>query len=326
MDLNKSILWVFSHPNPSSIPSYVVSGILPADYLNIQKIIFLKNHDPKEILIRFNPKLIIINKAMHNKVANLANSAKELNIKVISVFDDWYFIKPETKGIQLRFIDNLKLANYSNNIVVKTQIAADIIYKHTGLKAEIISDCLRYVSKKSISNINYPFKISWFGLDTNHDTLEFGIREILKYDFKVNLKIITHKLEKIRIRLGSLNLKNISLEFIEWNKEMDKEVLKTDIVIIPYLNDHKRIVKSYNRIIDSISLGRFTIISDLSHLRKFKNYCFLGNIGAGLKWAKENNILAIEKVKKGIKFIQNNYDVPSISMEWKKIIEQTLKK
>ena len=134
-------------------------------------------------------------------------------------------------------------------------------------------------------------------MDTNHDTLEFGIREILKYDFKVNLKIITHKLEKIRIRLGSLNLKNISLEFIEWNKEMDKEVLKTDIVIIPYLNDHKRIVKSYNRIIDSISLGRFTIISDLSHLRKFKNYCFLGNIGAGLKWAKENNILAIEKVK-----------------------------
>ena len=75
-----------------------------------------------------------------------------------------------------------------------------------------------------------------------------------------------------------------------------------------------------------MNLGRFTIISDLNHLRIFKNYCFLGNIGEGLKWVKENNILAIEKVKKGIKFIQNNYDVPSISMEWKKIIEQTLKK
>ena len=182
MDLNKSILWVFSHPNPSSIPSYVVSGILPADYLNIQKIIFLKNHDPKEILIRFNPKLIIINKAMHNKVANLANSAKELNIKVISVFDDWYFIKPETKGIQLRFIDNLKLANYSNNFVVKTKNAADIIYKYTGLKAKIISDCLRFKSQMPINKINYPFKLSWFGMDTNHDTLEFGIREILEYD------------------------------------------------------------------------------------------------------------------------------------------------
>ena len=75
-----------------------------------------------------------------------------------------------------------------------------------------------------------------------------------------------------------------------------------------------------------MSLGRFAIISDLSHLGKFKNYCFLGNIGEGLKWVKENNILAIEKAKRGVKFIQNNYDVPSISKEWKKIIEQTLEK
>ena len=88
MELNKSILWVFSHSNPTSIPSYVVSGILPADYLNIQKIVFLKDHNPKEILTRFNTKLIIINKAMHNKVLNLASTAKELNIKVISIFDD----------------------------------------------------------------------------------------------------------------------------------------------------------------------------------------------------------------------------------------------
>ncbi len=97
MDLNKDILWVFSHPNPPSIPSYVFSGILPADYLNIQKVIFLRDHDPREILTRFNPKLIIINKAMHTNVVNLARIAKELNIKVISIFDDWYFIKPEGK-------------------------------------------------------------------------------------------------------------------------------------------------------------------------------------------------------------------------------------
>ena len=326
MDFNKNILWIFSHSNPTSIPSYIVSGILPADYLNIQKVVFLSDHDSKEILTRFNPKLIIINKAFHDNVINLARTAKELNIKVISIFDDWYFVKPGSETIKQRFDNNLKLANCSDNIVVKTQSAANLVHKHTGLNSNIISDCLRFKSHISVDKINYPFKVSWFGMSTNHDTLECGIREILKYDFIVNLKIITHKLEKIRMRLSSLNLKNISLEFIEWTKEMDEEVLKTDIVIIPYLNDHKRIVKSYNRIIDSISLGRFTIISDLSHLRKFKDYCFLGNIGAGLKWAKENNILAIEKVKKGIKFIQNNYDVPSISMEWKKIIEQTLKK
>ncbi len=326
MDLNKDILWVFSHSNPPSIPSYVFSGILPADYLNIQKVIFLRDHDPKEILTRFNPKLIIINKIMHTNVINLARIAKELNIKVISIFDDWYFIKPESKAMALRFIDNLKLAKYSNNIIAKTKSAADMIYKHTDFRAKIISDCARFESQMPINKINYPFKISWFGMDTNHDTLEFGVREILEYDFEANIKIITKKLDKIRSKLSHLNLKNISLEYIKWNESMDKEVVTTDIVIIPYLNDHKRLVKSYNRITDSINLGRFTIISDQDHLREFNNFCFLGNIGEGLKWVKENNLLAVEKVKKGFEYVKKNYNVATIALEWKKIIDQTLKK
>ena len=322
---NNDILWVFSHANPPSIPSYVVSGILPADYLNIQKIVFLKDHDPREMLTRFNPKLVIINKAMHTNIINLARTAKKLDIKVISVFDDWYFIKPESRGIQLRFIDNLKLAKYSNNIIVKTKSAADMIYEHTGFRAKIISDCVRFESQMPINKINYPFKISWFGMDTNHDTLEFGIREILEYNFEANIKIITNKLDKIRSVLSNINLKNISLEFIKWNESMDKEVITTDIVIIPYPNDHKRLVKSYNRITDSINLGRFTIISDLDHLREFSNFCFLGNIGKGLKWSKDNNLLAIEKVKKGFEYVKKNYSVDTIAMDWKNIIYQNLK-
>ena len=35
MDLNKDILWIFSHSNPSAILRYVLCGILPADYLKI---------------------------------------------------------------------------------------------------------------------------------------------------------------------------------------------------------------------------------------------------------------------------------------------------
>ncbi len=326
MDLNKDILWVFSHSNPPSIPSYVFSGILPADYLNIQKVIFLKDHNPREMLTRFNPKLIIINKAMHINVINLAKTAKELNIKIISVFDDWYFIKPESRRTQLRFVDNLKLAKYSNNIIAKTKSAANIIYKHTGFRAKIISDCVRFESQMPINKINYPFKISWFGMDTNYDTLEFGIREILEYNFEAKIKIITNKSDKIRSKLSNLNLKNISLEFIKWSKSMDKEVVTTDIVIIPYLNDHKRLVKSYNRITDSINLGRFAIISDLNHLREFNNFCFLGNIGKGLKWSKENNLLAVEKVKKGFEYVKKNYSVATIASEWKNIIYQNLKK
>jgi len=57
---NKNVLWIFSHPKPQTIPSYLVSGIYPANYLGIQKVIFLENHDPKELLQKFKPKCLII--------------------------------------------------------------------------------------------------------------------------------------------------------------------------------------------------------------------------------------------------------------------------
>ena len=324
MHFKNDILWIFSATNPEIIPSYVVGGIMPANYLKIQKIIFLKNHEPKSFLLEFKPKLIVINKVFHSKIILLAKEARDLNIKVISVFDDWHFGMHISKKIEQRFINNKILANNSNNIVVKTKKAADLIYQNTGLRAKIISDCLRFKSHSPIKEIIYPFKISWFGMYTNHDTLKYGIEEILEYDFNVNLKIITNKINELQKRLNYLNLKNINLEFIDWYEKMDQEILKTDIVIIPYINDYQRIVKSYNRILDSINLGRFTIISNLGHLRKFEDYCFIGNIGQGLEWAKKNNSLAIEKVKKGLKFVQNNYDIATISKEWKKLIDQTL--
>ena len=59
---NKNVLWIFSHPKPQTIPSYLVSGIYPANYLGIQKVIFLENHDPKELLQKFKPKCLIISK------------------------------------------------------------------------------------------------------------------------------------------------------------------------------------------------------------------------------------------------------------------------
>ena len=58
----KNILWIFSHSNPQNIPSYVVGGIYPANYLGIKKVIFLSNHDPIELLNRYNPKCLIISK------------------------------------------------------------------------------------------------------------------------------------------------------------------------------------------------------------------------------------------------------------------------
>ena len=318
---NNDILWIFSWPTPETIPSYVVGGIMPADYLKIQKVIFLENHDPKSFLLEFKPKLIIINKAFHSKVTLLAQEARDLNIKIISVFDDWHFDYSK----QFQFFEyNKIIANYSDALVVKTTTAANLVKNNIGLNPHVIHDCLRFNSQEPIRDIKYPFEICWFGMPTNHDSLEKGLNEIQKFDYECNIRIITNRHNLLKERINKLELKKINLSLIKWHKSADKEITKSDIVIIPYINDQRRSVKSHNRIIDSLNLGRLTIISKLPLTKDFEKYCFLGSIGDGLKWIKENKQLAINMLTEGSKFVKNNYNITTISNEWKKLIDQNL--
>jgi hypothetical protein len=320
---NNDILWVFSWPNPEIIPSYVVSGIMSADYLKIQKVIFLESHSPKNFLLEFKPKLIIINKAFHSKVTILAQEARNLNIKIISIFDDWHFSSSSYNNPIFTY--NKIIANYSDAIVVKTTIAANLVKNNIGLIPHVIHDCLRFNSQEPIRDTKYPFEICWFGMHTNHDTLEKGLNEIMKFDFECNLRVITNRHDLAKERINKLELKKINLNLIKWHKSANKEIIKSDIVIIPYINDQKRSVKSHNRIIDSLNLGRLTIISKLPLTLDFEKYCFLGSMGNGLKWIKENKQLAINMLTDGSKFVKNNYNIETISNKWKKLIDQTLK-
>ena len=111
------VLWVFSHPNPSIIPSYVVGGIMPANILGIKKIIFLNSHDPQETLSTFNPEILVISKAFHDNILSLIKLAKIKKIKIISIFDDWNF-DPNSKSDNTK--RNLPIAKNSDLIIVKT--------------------------------------------------------------------------------------------------------------------------------------------------------------------------------------------------------------
>ena len=61
-------LWVFSHSSPHIIPSYVVSGIMPANILGIKKLIYLTNDDPQKTLDLYRPKTIIIHDNVLKKI------------------------------------------------------------------------------------------------------------------------------------------------------------------------------------------------------------------------------------------------------------------
>ena len=314
MNLKKDVLWIFSHPDPEKIPSYVLSGILPANFLTIQKIIFLIDDNPEDFLLKFRPKVIIINKAFHINIPNLIKKANELDIKVISIFDDWFFSQNSSNYDRLTL--NSEIAKYSDLLIAKTKQAAKIIEKNTSLSVSIISDCIRYIPNNTISKIRYPFEICWFGMHTNYDTLILGLQEISKHDFDCNLTIITNNILELQKIIKKIKLNKTKINYIKWTEEANKIIIKSDIVIIPYIDDEKRKVKSQNRIIESMNLGKFVITSDVELTKEFKNFCYIGEIGDGLAWIIENKELTISMINNGSKYVKENYTIEAISKQW----------
>tara|TARA_X000000368_G_scaffold408314_1_gene388806 strand:+ start:279 stop:1238 length:960 start_codon:yes stop_codon:yes gene_type:complete len=317
--MNNEILWIFSSKNPLSIPSYIVGGIMPADFLKIQKIIFLENHDPDKFFLNHKPKIIIIGKAFHAGVYDLAKKAHKYGVKVISIFDDWHF-ENENNLTRERSELNLKLLELSTVTIAKTKAASELIYNKTNAVTKIIPDCIRYKTLNTTNDFGYPHKICWFGNYTNHKTIIKGINQIKTSKEKVDLKVITNKIQNIELAKDFLD-KNISIDFVEWKINLHDLVKNSEIVIIPLFENNKSYVKSSNRIVDSLNMGRFIIMNDNIQFEEFKKYCYFGDIGEGLQWVKKNKNIAKQMIVEGQKYVLQNYTLKEICKKWKMILD-----
>jgi len=311
------VLWVFSHPTPIRIPSYVVGGIMPADILGIKKCIFLNYHDVKKTIEKFSPKIIIVSKVFHSHVLNLLKYAKEKKIKIISIFDDWNFdSNSKTDNTTI----NMPIAKFSDEIVVKTDTAALVLKKNINRIAKVVPDMVRFRKEKICKKISYPFNAVWFGMNSNHDTLINELPKIDETGLKINLKIITNFITELKTYVDAQKIKNINIEYIQWDLDYNNKIINSDIVIIPYSEDKERLVKSSNRIIDSINLGRFVILSKVKQFSEFKDITYFGEIKDGFHWLKNNSDLAISKITEGQRYVDQFYSPKVITKKWEEII------
>ena len=314
----KETIWIFNYPQPELIPSYYVSGLMPSHYLGIRKVIFLDEHDPGQLLNHFNPRCIIISKAFKKNISILAKLAKKRGIKVISIFDDWHFSNKE------RSIINLPIAENSDIIITKTDYASDEIYKNINIKSIVIPDPVRFNNYKVFNKVTKTVNACWFGMHTNHDTIINELSNLDQIDLNINLSIISNSFEEIDRFIKKKNFKNIKIKLINWHSRSDKDIVTSDVVLLPYPDDDKRLVKSSNRIIESLNLGRFTILSNVNQFLEFKNFTYFGDITSGLKWFLKNNEEAIKKTIDGQKYVLDKYSLVKICNSWVNLLEKTI--
>ena len=171
-------------------------------------IIFLKNFDPIKTIKKYSPDVIIVSKMFHNDVINLIKEAKKNNIKIISIFDDWFVDKKITYKHHLI---NLEAAKLSDVNVVKTSEAAKVLKDNLGIASQIIPDYLRFDKAIGDLHFNDPIKVSWFGMPTNFDTLLFGINQIVVSNIACELSIISSQFRFLQKNLTTIDKTKIKL-------------------------------------------------------------------------------------------------------------------
>ena len=324
--INNQVIWVFNTQHPSLMGSYRLSGIIPAKHLGINQKKFY-NISPENFFSNLkNIKLMILAKPFDESLLDLVNFSIKKEIKIISTFDDWNF--DDSKVTKKRMSYWLKIAKASNSVVVKTLTAKEVLKKNTDIEAEIIEDCLEFDNQKPISNFSNPIKLCWFGKHTNHDTLFEGIKQLSNYKELLYLNIITNEISpphtNIIEAIKALNLKKININFSKWNLSFNKEILKSDIVIIPTINDNARLVKSHNRLTESLNLGRFVLANYTPYYSELKDYCYLGNLVEGINWVISNKEEAINKIQEGQKYVLKRFSKEKISKKWQDLIYKNL--
>ncbi len=317
--LDKTI-WIFNHPKPETIPSYYVSGLMPSHYMGIKKVIFLENHSPQDLIDHFKPKCIILSKAFSTNISLIAKLATKKGIKVISIFDDWSFDNT------IRSKLNLPIAKNSDYIITKTIFASREIKHHTDLDCEIIPDPIRFNKHDIFNDIDEPLNTCWFGMHTNHSSILEELSSIEKIGIKINLSIISNSSSEIINYYKNSNFKNLKIFFTKWNNKSNLDIIKNEIVLLPYPNDKKRIVKSSNRIIDSLNLGRFTIISKVDQFQEFEKFTYFGNISTGLLWLLDNKQKAKQITQDGQNYVSENYSLENICKIWIKLFHKLIEK
>lgn len=190
-------------------------------------------------------------------------------------------------------------------VISSTKEMARIIEEKTGVKAVAIPDAYEFDMAEpqfELCSSQILPKVLWFG---HHSNLGSLLRLLPLND--IDLTICT---------TANTNLQGINT--IAWSLETLKNLLKLcDVVIISSDITDRNIVKSHNRLIESVISGKFVIAFPLPAYEEYRDWMYIGDIKEGLKWLKEQKENNIKKrIADCQQYIVTNYNREKIGKLW----------
>lgn len=179
---------------------------------------------------------------------------------------------------------------------------------------------------------NQRLQLVWYGNELNWPDLIACIPDLtfLASDLPFTLKIVTSPTPEILSFIKGYNAHNnpnAHLIFSEWKQDtVWQDIAESHIALLPSnLIDNKKSVKTANRLIEALNIGRFVVGHPVPAYQQLGDYVWLGEqLSDGIRWAIDNPQLVKQKINNGQIHIKNQFSVEVISDKWKNAIDTVI--
>ncbi len=300
--------------------------IIPAQTLkknhNIQFICV--SADATELPSEFNLEqtdTLIFSKTANPLNEQLAKQAKAANCRILFDVCDNHYTHPQLAD------HYLNMSQLADHITVSTHAMAEQVAYHTKRTATLISDPFEGLKQTPrFSPQSNHLKLLWFGHPSNLNSLQAIIPELHQFSTQIplTLHIVSAPNCGIKQACQQLNQQQtrLQLHFSAWSLKTTFAALKkTDIVIIPSLNNAEKQVKSPNRLIEALWAGKYVIAHPLPSYQPFKQWTWLGeSLSEGLAWALANKKQVPKYISQAQTYIAKHHAPSVIGQQWEKLL------
>jgi len=287
----------------------------------------LLRHDPATPAEQLDGLLacdvLVVSKVLAPGKGDLVARAQSLGTRVVFDLCDDHFHTPQLEETYRQ------LATAADRLVASTEEMAATIQRETGRSAAIIGDPFEGpAGEPRFSPAPDRLRLLWFGHPTNFDTLAAimpGLQE-LAYELPLALEVISDpagsRIEEALRSIDGGTASNFTASFTRWSPAATWQGLAAcDAVLLPSNSGARKLVKSPNRLVESLRAGRLVVAYPLPSYQLFAPHVWLGeDICSGIRWAAQHAAEAEARIRAGQALVVERLSPAAVARQWDAVL------
>jgi hypothetical protein len=265
--------------------------------------------------------VVVMSKGLFDGSVPLARRAKSLGAQLVLDLCDDHFSTSFRETY-------LALATLADGITVSTPEMASVVAAHTSRTSEVLEDPFEAPHGIPTFAPNTDrVRLLWFGHPTNFDTLSAMLPEVLRFsaEHPTHLHVVSQDQGNVAAALGQWTREyrpRLTTQFSTWSAASTWQAMDDcDVVVIPSLPAETKLVKSPNRMVESIRRGKFVSAFPLPSYRPFAEFAWLGeHVVGGVRWALRNAEATLQRIERGQSYVEQHHSPALLAERWQSVL------